>query len=138
MAADNFEDYDFSKCADNHFKFSNFKNNVVKTEAHTGKSSIKVGSTDNVSLKKQLVYCDLQDCDLNISTSRLTTNSTTVISISGGTAPYSLDWTIINGSPTVSLNNSGTQLIVSGTGNFEIEISAKDSKGCKQIKTVKK
>jgi hypothetical protein len=47
---DNFEDYDFPTCADDHFSFKNYKLNIDKTEAHTGKTSIKLLGTNPTSI----------------------------------------------------------------------------------------
>jgi hypothetical protein len=51
---DNFEDYDFPTCADDHFSFKlNHKANVTNTDSHTGKRSMKASAhSSNVNMTR--------------------------------------------------------------------------------------
>jgi hypothetical protein len=143
MAFDNFEDYLFSLCADNHFKFRKIATGnatdsyISAAQAHSGKKSIRVLSNTEVSLTKQLLYCDLQSCDLEL-TSTLATNVYDV-TITKGTAPYNVKWNIIYGNPlinTAPITPAIGALTISGTG-YELELIVTDSRGCKQIRIFK-
>lgn len=57
---DSFEDYDYSKCSNNHFSFRvvpNIKEKVTETASHSGRRSLRVGPYQNVTLKKEFVEC---------------------------------------------------------------------------------
>ena len=58
IAFDNFEDNDYPSCTDDHFSFKQYKNNVVETDAHSGKRSIKVFNGNNLNLSKQITPCN--------------------------------------------------------------------------------
>lgn len=53
---DNFEDYDYSVCADNHFKISTPQSvsSHLSAIAHTGKKSVQVNSGEDVRITRQL------------------------------------------------------------------------------------
>lgn len=135
MAAENFEDYGFSPCSDNHFyKTSDLVGHVNQTEAHTGRNSIMVESI--VSIEKQLIVCDLQDCNLTFAIETDIPNNT-AYTISGGFPPYNVEWSIISGSPVVNLIPPGNKIDCYGTGSFEVEVIVSDSKGCRRVQTIK-
>lgn len=93
---DNFEDYDFSPCADNHFKFKNFSANITSTQSHSGKKSILVSSTTPVSMVKQLLDCEPASCKLTIDSVLNTTTHQYTYTVTGGSAPYTFDWSSSN------------------------------------------
>src|SRR5690606_11617586 len=66
---DGFEDYGFSVCADNHFKFNPNTINIDNNEAHTGFRSVKVTGGTTISLNKQLDSCNLniQNCVMDLT-----------------------------------------------------------------------
>ncbi|MBC7412325.1 MAG: hypothetical protein H7331_07715 [Bacteroidia bacterium] len=136
MAVDNFEDYKFSKCADNHFKFNqNSYVPLVYTQAHTGRTSIKVNASAPVSLQKQLIVCELQGCNLTLNTS--VNSSISLTSIVGGTLPYTIEYNILGGSPSVVINNTANKITINSTDYYELEFVVKDSKGCMANTVVK-
>ncbi|MBI3518037.1 MAG: hypothetical protein HY062_01600 [Bacteroidetes bacterium] len=132
---DNFEDYGFSKCADNHFKFTNGIT-YLNSEAHTGKHSILVSSNTPVTLDRQLQQCDKAECKINFTYTATNGN----VSIINATAPYNITWNIMNGSPNVTLTSSGV-IIANPTGvtlPWTVEVTATDSKNCSITKTFTK
>ena len=54
---DSLEDYGFSPCADNHFKFNPDLIDIDDEEAHSGYRSIKVPAGSSVTLEKQIKEC---------------------------------------------------------------------------------
>jgi hypothetical protein len=140
MAFDNFEDYDFSKCADNHFKFkqSPMLPPIIDNQSHTGRKSIKVTSTAPVSLQKQLTSCNIVECDLDIQFYPFgPTPNTQYVNILNGTPPYAINYTVLNGNPIINLQANGTQLYVNSQGAYyELEVIVTDAKGCKQVEKI--
>lgn len=55
---DNFEDYYYYNCIDNHFNFKQSYSNLVNTTAHTGRYSMKVAPQGCVSVSKQVLSPD--------------------------------------------------------------------------------
>jgi len=132
MGADNFEDYAFSKCADNHFKFDRTALTLVNTESHTGKYSIKVNAATPAFMTKQLLTCAPDSCTLSVNT----TGTDSTISISGGTGPFSIDWDISQGSPNIVV--SGNALTVHSLGlDWTFQLTIIDANGCRVIKNFK-
>ena len=131
---DNFEDYDFSKCADNHFKFRNYTSNIDETQAHTGRKSIKVSSGTPVNMTKQLLLCDTVLCDLKLIP-LATASNTVCYTISGGTAPYIFDWSTIGCDLNITLGDTGNTLCVPKptSGNCSIIITVSDKNKCKKV-----
>ncbi len=120
---DGFEDYDFSPCADNHFKFDGAGPLLSTAEAHTGRTSIKVSSGHDVTMDKPLDYCEKAGCNLTLS-------ERNPFVIMGGTAPYQINYTIFYGDPTVSLNNNQVYF-TSVYGGFAVEVTITDAQGCR-------
>lgn len=129
---DNFEDYEFSPCADNHFKWNRTAVTVDKNESHTGTRSIKVSSGLPAVLTRQLAKCPPAGCRLSLLP--IMEKAGTSIAIGNGTAPYVMDWEIISGSPTVEMNSSGTGVFVSSQEEWLLELTVIDANGCKIIK----
>jgi hypothetical protein len=129
---DGFEDYDFSHCADNHFKFNQSAINISNTQSHTGQRSIEVAQGTPVTMSKQLTEgcthapgCTLKDCFTFVG-------RTIQINVTGASGAYTLDWNVINGSVNVMQTAYG--LVISNTtGNltsFTIDLTITDSAGC--------
>ena len=55
---DGFEDYGYFDCLDDHLSWRTFSNNVVVSEAHTGRKSIKVGAGQTLDIKKVISPCE--------------------------------------------------------------------------------
>jgi hypothetical protein len=64
IGSDNFEDYDCTNCSDDHFSFKESVNNVVDTESHTGRKSIKVSPGEKVEMEKLLKSCDEETSEI--------------------------------------------------------------------------
>jgi len=58
MGFDNFEDYGCDDCTDDHFSFKGSSPQIVETESHTGRKSIKVGPRQSVEVEKLIVPCN--------------------------------------------------------------------------------
>ncbi|MBI4929914.1 MAG: hypothetical protein HY841_04065 [Bacteroidetes bacterium] len=126
---DHFEDYGFSPCADNHFKFPNISD-TTSTQSHTGRYSIKVSNGSSATMIKTLEVCNPHTCILNITKTIIST-STSEINVSNGIAPFQIDWNVIQGNPIV--NSNGNNLTITGTG-WTVEIIVLDASGCKTTK----
>lgn len=104
VGVDNFEDYGWSNCADNHFKFKQNTPTIVSTAAHTGKNSIKVNSGNKAVLVRDIADCNYDPC-LGLSV----TGSNSAYQIIGGTpgTTLSYSWTILTGTPSITISNNG-------------------------------
>lgn len=132
---DNFEDYDFSTCADNHFKFRSYYSNIDNNQSHTGRKSIKVASGTSVNMTKQLQACDVNtDCNLQLVASSLNA-TTTCYTITGGTAPYVFDWNTSGCDLNVLIDDTGNTICVTKpvSGSCQITIMVTDKNKCKKI-----
>lgn len=137
LGYDGFEDYGFQNCSDNHFRIADGNTNKLSNEAHTGKYSIKVSSTDNVYLNKSLEYsCETPNCNIIKNDNTVTNgdNSTTqTISFSNGKAPYIMDIQVINGTPNYQLNTDGNGITIpNATASYRVKIQVTDANGCVQ------
>ncbi|MES2618103.1 MAG: hypothetical protein V4613_09495 [Bacteroidota bacterium] len=56
---DGMEDYDFIKCSNDHFSYKTATNKTIETDAHTGKKSVKVTSSNKSTVTKPVG----DDCD---------------------------------------------------------------------------
>ncbi|MCW3084171.1 MAG: hypothetical protein JWP12_1537 [Bacteroidetes bacterium] len=138
---DNFEDYDFSVCADNHFKFRNNSANIVSTDAHSGSRSIKVAHGTPVNMNKQLAQCDtIPPC--HIAFTGMTYNDETnqyCMSITGGTAPYIIDWTEGDCDLAVTISDTGDGLCITAPdkSTCKITITVTDKNKCSKTQFYK-
>ncbi|MEO5645218.1 MAG: hypothetical protein ABIS12_17990 [Bacteroidia bacterium] len=131
IGSDNFEDYGFSSCADKHFKFIDTSNAVVADASHTGRYSIKVSSGSPITMNKNLSVCDPAGCTLGTDTTSSVDQFT--VSITGGTAPYQIEWNVLSGDPNVTFGPSSINI----TGNScVIEIIIVDALGCKTSRII--
>ena len=134
---DNFEDYSFSACADNHFKFNNYISNVSQNQSHTGRNSIKVMNGTPVNMTKQLLVCDSLPCNLQLLSSYNATTKQYSYTISGGTPPYQFDWTATGCDLIVSIADSGNGVNVSApsAGSCQFILSVIDKNNCNKLFT---
>ncbi len=132
---DSFEDYGFSVCADNHFKFNPNTININSDESHTGYKSIKVPSGTSVTLEKQIDICIPQGtCNLEVAVTQDNDHVYTIPSL--GVPGYVFDYTIISGTPTVSFDPLDNTFTIDKTENFNIQVSYTDNKGCSVLKVI--
>jgi hypothetical protein len=59
LAFDNFEDYEYGQCSDDHFSYKTYKTataegQVTETESHSGRRSIQVNENQMVKVKKTI------------------------------------------------------------------------------------
>lgn len=127
-----FEDDDFSDCADNHFKFAEPEYRVYG-DAHAGKYSVRVTSTNSVTLQRDLQRCDQTGCDLMLEATEVPTDILELRPL-GGTAPYVSDVHVISGEPEIVPTSDGPNVLLSGT--FTIEYNVLDNKGCRAIEII--
>jgi hypothetical protein len=137
IGADNFEDYGYSSCADNHFKFKG--STPTTAESHSGRNSLVVHSGTPVIADYQLgqICTDSSGCHLSLA---MTSPNPTLsfIRVSGGTGPYTITKTIVNGSPFIKLLPSGDGIQIQSSLAWQISVTATDSKGCSVTKVFKK
>ena len=128
---DGFEDYNFNPCADDHFKYAGVTPST--TESHTGKYSLKVSNGAPKTMTKQINpdCIPVLACNIVINLTTKEGGSTTV-TLTGATAPVSVSWNVISGSPVIS---TASGLTIIGT-NYLIELSVTDSNGCTATKTI--
>ena len=135
---DSFEDYNFSDCADNHFKIKSptaSNSSLVSTDSHTGRTSLKVNSGATVSMTKQLVLCDSIPCDLSATQVKYLTAGRLEYRISGGTPPYTFDWSTSGGDLTISIGSNGEFLDIKlpATGSVDLIVTVTDKNNCSKI-----
>jgi len=127
---DNFEDYGFSPCADNHFKFTGYESNVTKSESHTGLNSIKVSAGGVVKMSKILEICDPAGCNIGVKL-----GASGSYEVTGGTPQYNIQYDVLYGDPAITL--SATSFSISGGGiPYSVEIVITDAQGCQYTTTI--
>ena len=132
---DNFEDYEFSACADNHFKFRGNSVIIDASQSHTGSKSIKVSNGVPLNMTKQLKPCtDIITCDLQLAPPAITAQQY-CYNVIGGTAPYNFDWTIPGCDLAVTLSDSGAGICIDKpkTGPCQLTLSVIDKNNCKKF-----
>jgi len=128
---DSFEDYGFSPCADNHFKFPN-SSGLDNTVSHTGRTSLSLTGI-SVVMTKKIINCQSQVCSLMfIPGDNSTCNNLTSISYTGANGNVQFTYNILSGDPSVSLNSTGTTLHICGgiSSNYSVEVTISDFSGC--------
>ena len=121
---DGFEDYAYSVCADNHFKYAG--ETPDNTQSHTGKFSLKVPNGTTKTMTKQLeAGCTpLGGCTLAINVDH--SSSSYSVTFTGAADPVSVSWNIISGTPSIVPSSGG--FTVNGSG-FQVQITVTDSNG---------
>lgn len=144
LGFDGFEDYDYINCSDNHFKIGQ-NAEIVDEDSHTGRKSIKVNSGSSVVFSTEFIKdCDEKLCDLTasiVSTAPTKGDSiqTTTIYPNLGTAPYQINYEVVNGNPLIELDENGTGLIITETvylgtpDQNTVKIIITDANGCQVI-----
>ncbi|WP_343748370.1 hypothetical protein [Fluviicola sp.] len=130
---DNFEDYGYGSCPDDHFRFGT-RSNITSSDAHTGKYSLQVNSGSPVFLQKQLVAsCDTEAaCDFSRYITQTDTETTIkVMDVDGVTMTYE----IIYGAPAPVMTEipGGVSLSFTGFGAFKVEVKLVKSDGCMTV-----
>jgi len=138
LGVDNFEDYGFSDCADNHFKFNKDQQLTIdNTQSHSGTNSLKVNNASAVTMTKQLAICDSSTCTLDLSQGYNSQTNNYTITVNSGTAPYIFDWEIVGDDINISLGGDGQTIIYTKPVNaVTIEFTVTDKNGCGVIKRV--
>jgi hypothetical protein len=143
LGFDGFEDYDYLNCSDNHFKIGE-NAQIVSEDAHTGRKSIKVNAGSSVVFSNTFIEdCDEKPCDLSASISVTSIDKgnysqTSTFTATGGTGPYQYEYQIIQGNPSVELNDNGDGLIIVDALDgspypTSIRIIITDANGCQFI-----
>jgi hypothetical protein len=138
-----FEDYNYPNCSDNHFKIGT-ASQIVSSEAHTGRKSIRVNAGTSISYTTNLtVGCEPAACkvqaNLSVKTIELKNYSTeTTLTASGGVEPYQYEYQIVSGQAIVDFNNNGDALIIqhnlsTASNPSLIRVTITDAKGCQTI-----
>ncbi len=138
-----FEDYNYPNCSDNHFKIGT-ASQIVSSEAHTGRKSIRVNAGTSISYTSNLtVGCEPAACNVQANISAKTIeiknySTETTLTASGGVAPYQYEYQIVSGQANVDFNNNGDALIIqhnvsTATNPSLIRVTITDAKGCQTI-----
>lgn len=140
---DSFEDYDFSPCADNHFKFDKDQITLSKDESHTGNTSIKITAGSSTVLSKNLAdsWCDEAECSLDVnvaSTDHIQLGSSFTIGAINGSGVYNMTYQVLVGSPQMLINPLNNSLIIKKSGTWTVEVTFTDDEGCTRTKTLTK
>lgn len=134
LAFDGFEDYALNSCADKHFKMPVISGNAYYTsaDAHTGRYSFNVNTSVEVT-KRLTTSCGGFDEGCDISVKYVSANAR--YEVFNGTAPYTFDYEVINGSGYISVSNDGAGFkVLNPTGNFKANVYITDKAGCKITK----
>lgn len=139
LGFDSFEDVAFDDCSDNHFKFTYNLNDLSDEQSHTGRQSIKVSSSSPVVLLKTFENCTpAGSCNLSLEQTITSGSNFTQynVIINGGTAPYLIDYDIINGIYQALIGNSGDGISFKGNGPIYVIVTITDANGCKETQTI--
>lgn len=134
LGFDNFEDINFSTCADGHLKFTTDINQLAFGISHSGNYSLIVNNNNPIILHKYISNCAASNCNIEITKTESSSNQTSDYVISNGAAPYSIDWDIVSGDVQINLLANGNGIQAVGN-NYTITITTTDAVGCKTIKT---
>jgi hypothetical protein len=136
---ESFEDYNSGNnswmCNDRKFKLNDFETvspaGALNSDfSHTGRYSLRIDGP----MKKTYEVpepCVIVDCGLSMEYALNSENFSGLINVTGGTAPYFIDWTVVSGFPQITVNNgaAGTQLTVNSIGAWSIQITVTDAQG---------
>lgn len=127
LGFDSFEDYAFSECADNHFRFKNHQNNVISTDAHTGYHSIRVSAGSDVVFNSG-VWCDNSSC--NISYNVNAEGDLIEFTPDGNGASVIIEWDFISGDDELIYNPAQNKIFypINSSGTYVITLS--DGEDC--------
>lgn len=136
--ADNFEDYGYASCPDDHFRFGTSAN-ITSSDAHTGKYSIQVSAGSPVILRKQLVEsCETEaPCDFTKYISQSGAETVIkVLDVDGITMTYE----ILYGAPVPVMTEvpGGISLSFTASEPFKVEVKLVKSNGCMTIVPIEK
>lgn len=129
-----FEDYAYTNCSDNHFKIAS-ATNLVSTESHTGKYSLKVVSGSPITFSADLSNeCEIAECSITaqIDSNNVSGLKSSYYKFSGGVAPYSIDVEIVNGDVNYEYMENG-YLRLQGLSNTKAKIIVRDQEDCYKI-----
>ncbi|WP_341903532.1 hypothetical protein [Fluviicola taffensis] len=149
IASGSFEDLAYTNCMDQNFfskaKISGGTNlvtipagSISTTNSHTGKTSIRVTSSTPVKFENVVTTCTVTPpCSLvlNCTTGGV---SCTAINITGGTAPYTMDYEVV-GTCSAEMTTA-TQIIPTisaSPATNTLVITLTDAAGCKTAKKYK-
>lgn len=126
-----FEDNDYSNCADPQFLKGGTE--VVSYESHTGRKSIKVSAGHPLSFETNDLSCRPRSCTVGL---RQIENT---YYVSGGTAPYTMEFDVISGDADAILVPSDNNRILffdNASMGFSIRITITDASGCQYTQII--
>jgi hypothetical protein len=146
IASGGFEDLAYTNCMDQSFfskaKISGGTNLVAipagslsTTNSHTGKTSIKVTPTTAVKFENVISTCTVAPPCSMILNCAAGGSSCTLINITGGAAPYVMDYEAV-GSASAEMTTAAqiTPTINTGSNSNSLVITVTDAGGCKVAK----
>lgn len=123
---DGFEDHDYVTCGDQHFRFVG----TLSEESHTGNKSLLVPDGETVVLSKDLNWCDLSLCDMEVANTLI--GDYYLFSLNNAEAPIDVNWTVLSGSPIlIPSTTSGYLLQVKDETGISVRLDFTDKNGCK-------
>ena len=129
-----FEDYDYVNCSDNHFKIAS-KSNLVTTESHTGRYSLRVSGGNPITFSAELANeCEIAECEISarIDSNNIEGLKSSFYLFTGGVQPYTIDVETINGNVNFE-NTTNGNLLLQGLSNSKARITVRDQEGCYRI-----
>jgi hypothetical protein len=129
-----FEDYDYVNCSDNHFKIAT-KSNLVTTESHTGRYSLRVSGGNPITFSAELANeCEIAECEISarIDSNNIEGLKSSFYLFTGGVQPYAIDVETINGNVNFE-NTTNGNLLLQGLSNSKARITVRDQEGCYRI-----
>lgn len=127
LGFDSFEDYAFSDCADNHFRFKDYQSNVISTDAHTGYNSIRVSAGSDVVFNSG-VWCDNSPCDISYNVNA--EGDLIEFTPDGNGASLIMEWDFISGDDELIYNPAQNKIFypINSSGTYVITLS--DGEDC--------
>lgn len=127
MGFEGFEYLSTSFCGDNDFDIAIGSGEVVSTDAHTGRYSLKVNTSVPPTVSSYVPSpCAVGDCGFTLEAIPQSSSIVDVFA-AGGIPGYNLSWNYILGTPVVQLVEGG-QLRITGT-SWILQVTATDSNG---------
>lgn len=129
---DGFEDYMFESCPDNHFKIGS-KDNIISTDAHSGKYSLKVSAGNPVIFTRQLAAeCEIESlCDFSKYILQTEVKQVYVMESEGIIMTYE----VIYGEPAPVMTEvpGGILMTFNSPSAFRVDVKLTRNDGCTAI-----
>lgn len=142
IGEESFEDLYPGTCESTEFTFNQFNNNFSTDKAHSGRSSIKVSSGNEVKLSREIKSpCDVVQCKLTLSVepndqSSVTNGYTVKVEKPNGAFNYELEL-VFGEIDEEDFDDATNQYLIGSNNAFEANIIVTDAEGCSVKKNIK-